>query len=294
MSEIVPISAELIASLCPVRDDKGHKGTFGTALICAGSEDMTGAQTLATESALRSGVGMVRVFAERGSMYATRVNCPCAMYSSYEGSIEDTVKKAAGLLERAGCVLIGPGLDPDDKRNAALLILFIKRAKHLVIDASALNILAREQADILPLLEERQGQGLAPAILTPHVGEFKRLAGETGEEQCVSFASKYNCILILKDHNTFISCSGGRSFRLEGNNSGMSKGGSGDVLAGLITGLTAQGMKEEDSAISAVYIHSAAGRAAAADLGKRSMLPCDIPAYFTDAFEEVMWEAKGE
>lgn len=294
MSDPVSIGAELVASLCPERDDKGHKGTFGTVLICAGSENMTGAQTLATESALRSGAGMVRVFAADRSMYSTRINCPCAMYTPYEEGVEDTLRSAAALLDRTSSVLIGPGLDPEDQRNAALLILFIKRAKHLVIDASALNILAREKEDILPLLAQRERNGLAPAVLTPHIGEFARLAGEFGEEQCAAFASKNDCILILKDHNTFISCSGLKAYRLEGNNSGMSKGGSGDVLAGLLAGLLAQGMDEEGAAVSAVYIHSAAGRVAALELGKRSMLPSDIPSYFTDAFEEVMWEAKGE
>jgi len=294
MSDLVTVTADLVASLCPERDESGHKGTFGTVLICAGSKFMTGAQTLATESSLRSGAGMVRVFADEDSMVSTRVNCPCAMYSPYEEGVEDTLRTAVKLLERSSCVLIGPGLDPDDKRNIALLILFIKRADHLVIDASALNILAGNSEELLPLLKSRTADGHAPAVLTPHVGEFIRLNGESGQDQCISFASKSDCVVVLKDHNTFISSKGDKSYIFEGNNSGMSKGGSGDVLAGLLAGLIAQGMNEEEAAVSAVYIHSAAGRNAAEDLGKRSMLPSDIPSYFTDAFEEVMWEAKGE
>ena len=85
---MLKIDSELVRSLCPERDENGHKGTFGTVLICAGSEFMTGAQTLATESALRSGVGMVRVFAPRESMVSTRINCPCAMFASFEDTPE--------------------------------------------------------------------------------------------------------------------------------------------------------------------------------------------------------------
>ena len=288
------IDSKLVSSFCPVRDDKGHKGTFGTALICAGSEFMTGAQTLSAEGALRSGVGMVRVFAPGNSMTGTKVNCPCAMYTPYADTAEETVRTAGKLLGRISCVLIGPGLDTEDERNAALLYFVLCNAEHLVIDASALTLIAKESMTFLPLLSQRTAKGLSPAVLTPHAGEFKRLAGKADEEACIAFASKNDCIVILKDHNTFISVRGEKSYVLDASNSGMSKGGSGDVLAGLLTGLIAQGVSEEKAAVSAVYIHSAAGSYAAEDLGKRAMLPSDLPSFFTDAFEEIMWEAKGE
>ncbi len=288
------IDSKLVSSFCPVRDDKGHKGTFGTALICAGSEFMTGAQTLAAESALRSGAGMVRVFAPGNSMTGTKVNCPCAMYTPFEETPEATVRTAKEILTKADSVLIGPGLDEKDKRVDHLLRFFMETAEHLVIDASALNVLAANKAMFLPALRKRPERHLAPAVLTPHIGEFRRLTGRDDREAAAEFSKEYNCITVLKSASTYISILGKEDYTLCNPNSGMSKGGSGDVLAGLLTGLIAQGMSEEKASVSAVYIHSAAGSYAAEDLGKRAMLPSDLPSFFTDAFEEVMWEAKGE
>lgn len=291
---MLKIDAELVRGLCPDRDENGHKGTFGAVLICAGSKYMTGAQTLATESALRSGAGMVRVFAPEESFISTRINCPCAMFAPFEDTPEATVRSAKELLKKASSVLIGPGLDEKDKRTAHLLRFFIESAEHLVIDASALNVLSANKAMLLPQLRKRGSRNLAPAILTPHVGEFRRLTGEEGEEAADKFSSEYNCITVLKSASTYISICGKEGYTICNPNSGMGKGGSGDVLAGLLAGLTAQGMSGKDAALSAVYIHSAAGKYAAEDQGKRVMLPSDLPSYFTDAFDEISWEAKGE
>lgn len=291
---MLKIDADLVRSLCPIRDENGHKGTFGTVLICAGSKYMTGAQTLATESALRSGAGMVRVFAPEDSFISTRINCPCAMFAPFEDTPEAAVRSAKELLKKAGAVLIGPGLDEKDKRTVHLLRFFIETAEHLVIDASALNVLAANKAMLLPQLRKRGSRHLAPAILTPHIGEFRRLTGEEGEDAAARFSQEYNCITVLKSASTYISICGKEDYTICSPNSGMGKGGSGDVLAGLLAGLIAQGMSGKDAALSAVYIHSASGRYAAEDLGKRVMLPSDLPSYFTDAFEEISWEAKGE
>jgi NAD(P)H-hydrate epimerase len=291
---MLKIDSELVRSLCPERDENGHKGTFGTVLICAGSEFMTGAQTLATESALRSGVGMVRVFAPRESMVSTSINCPCAMFAPFEDTPEATVRAAKELLTKASAVLIGPGLDEKDKRSSHLLRFFMESAEHLVIDASALNILSANKAMLLPQLRKRPERHLAPAVLTPHIGEFRRLTGKDERKAAAEFSREYNCITVLKSASTYISICGKEDYTISSPNSGMGKGGSGDVLAGLLAGLISQGMSEEDAAVCAVYIHSAAGRVAAEELGKRVMLPSDLPSYFTDVFEEISWEAKGE
>ena len=288
------IDNELVSALCPERDEKGHKGTFGTVLICSGSRFMTGAQTLATESALRSGAGMVRVFAPEESMVSTRVNCPCAMFAAYKDSPEETVRYADELLKNSSSVLIGPGLDTGDKRNLHLLRFLIERADKLVIDASALGILSQNKAMLFPLLKKRAEKGLSRAVLTPHIGEFRRLAGEADIDSCISFSQEMNTVTVLKSASTFISISGKEGYTIDSPNSGMGKGGSGDVLAGLTAGLLAQGMSPEDAAVSAVYIHSLAGKNAAVDLGKRSMLPSDLPSYFTDAFEEIGWDRTGD
>lgn len=294
MADISLVDTDLVRSLCPQRDDRGHKGTFGTLLICAGSEFMTGAQTLATESALRSGVGMVRVFAPEKSMIGTRINCPCAMFAPFEDTPENTVRSAKELLKKTSCVLIGPGLDEKDARVLHLLRFFIENSEHLVIDAGALNILSRNKAVLFPKIRKRQEKNLAPVVLTPHIGEFRRLTGQTDKDSCSSFCKDNNLITVLKNAETYINISGKEEYTVCNPNSGMSKGGSGDVLSGLMAGLIASGMSERDAALSAVYIHSLAGKFAAEDLGKRSMLPSDLPSYFTEAFEEIGWEAKGD
>lgn len=104
------INAALVEKLAPVRPDEGHKGTFGTCLIVAGSPDMTGALQLATEAALRSGTGIVRVLSHADALLPTRINCPSAVFSSYEESDSKTVRKLKSYMKKIKAAAIGPGL----------------------------------------------------------------------------------------------------------------------------------------------------------------------------------------
>lgn len=278
------ISSDIVRSLIPPRDDKGHKGSFGTALIIAGSRYMTGAGILSTEAALRFGTGIVRYMSEDEALLPVKICCPCALTSPIG---QDPIASVKANLKKATACLIGPGIPEDDDRIMMILTYILGSAKSVVVDASALNIISRYKDHYLSLVSARHGKGLDPAVLTPHIGEFGRIAGGSytpDGEGCMRFAKDFGCVLVLKDSDTHIADPEGRTFINKGSNSGMAKGGSGDVLAGLLTGLLAQGMTPVNAAVAATYIHSQCGRLAAEQKGVRAMLPSDL----TEFFPEVM------
>ena len=287
MADHIEITTELTASMAPSRFEEGHKGTFGTALICAGSDYMSGALDISAGAALRSGCGMVIAYSTDKALDAVRVNHPCAILSRREDKISPALRQAGSLLKRSTAVLIGPGLETDDPVSKALLGFFIEKADSLVIDASALAMLAKEKEVFYPMLQERS----TPAVLTPHIGEFKRLAAseEDLEDLSVQFALQNKCITVLKNHKTLIADTDGKTYINNSVNSGLAKGGSGDFLAGLMTGLLSQGISPLKAACCAVKIHSLAGMTAAEECGKRAMLPTDLEMYLPEAFDEAGW-----
>jgi NAD(P)H-hydrate epimerase len=286
-SAMIEITNDSVRSLLPQRDGRGHKGTFGTALIVAGSPYMTGAGVLAAESCLRSGAGMVRYMSDEKALLPVQIKCPCALTSSIGNDMEESRASIKKYYPKASACLIGPGTDEEDDRIRTILTVLISGAKALVIDASALNIISRYKDHYLPLIASRQDKGLDPAVLTPHLGEFARLCDgvlDPGEEGALKFASEYKTVLVLKSHDTLVADTEGNCYVNKGENSGLAKGGSGDVLSGLMTGLYAQGMKAQDAAVAAVYIHAKAGLCARSQKGERAMLPSDLP----DMFPEVI------
>lgn len=290
MSDCTPITAELVESKAPVRPGDAHKNDFGHVLICAGSKYMTGALILATETALRSGAGLVTAFSTDDALLPLKANCPCALTAAWEEDVADTLRKANSLMKKASAVAIGPGLDESDQRSKALVEEFLLNAKALVVDAGALNIIAKYKEELLPVLASRKERGLLPAVITPHVGEMRRLLREeVNYEICAKFAVDNSCLLILKNNKTMIFTPHLTCYSIQGDNSGLAKGGSGDVLTGLTAGLLAQGMKPCDAGISAVYLHSKAGSLAACEIGVRGMLPIDVIDELSEAFRETGW-----
>lgn len=287
------LTDEFTRSIAPKRPVSGYKGTFGTALITAGSEYMTGAAVLACGAALRSGCGLVRVYSESRTLDAIRANHPCALQSLREGMPSGVLRTAGRLLESANSVLIGPGIPSDDLNILPLLGLFIREAKTLVIDAGALSAAAHDKENILPMLRHRE----TPAILTPHMGEFARISAgvegigpaDSSDQAALKLAAKLRSIIVLKNSKTFIARPDGKLYVNDVENSGLAKGGSGDVLAGLTAGLLAQGVSPEEAACAAVRIHSNAGMLAAQDYGTRAMLPSDLEDFFPEAFEKAGW-----
>ncbi len=292
MADILRIDRELISGFEPQRPETGHKNTFGTVLICAGSEYMTGAAVMAAGSALRSGAGLVKVFSDEKTLDAIRFNEPCALLEARPDETSGLLRKASALLKNADSALLGPGMPGDYKDMEALTALFIEKSEHLVLDAGAFT----DKADVLARFKERLRARSVPAVITPHPGEFARLTGlsksefaEKGAEAASSFSAENNAVVVLKGSSTVIAVPDGRIFINEAPNSGLAKGGSGDVLAGLTAGLLAQGMEPYRAACSAVYIHSEAGKAALEDIGARAMLPTDIINYLPEGYLNAGW-----
>jgi NAD(P)H-hydrate epimerase len=265
-----------IASVFRPRHRFSHKGTYGHALICAGSCGKMGAAVLAVQGALRSGAGLVTAYVPEGGYNIIQATCPEAMaltfcHARHLGpfSAEWSVYSAIG---------IGPGLGTSDSA-AQLVQQVLNTAKQpVVFDADALNIIA---ASSFPL----NGQ----AILTPHPGEFRRLAGDWGNdmerlEKLLSFSRNHGVVVVLKGAHTSIALPDGRIFFNSTGNPGMAKGGSGDVLTGVITALLAQGYSVENAAVMGVYLHGKAGDLAAAYLSQTGMTATDIVRYLPETF----------
>jgi len=292
MAEIIRIDRELISGFKSVRKSDGHKNDFGTALICAGSEFMTGAAVLACSAALRSGAGLVKVFSEEKTLNAVSCIEPCALLEQRPGKTAELLKQASRLAKKVSSVLIGSGIPADYGDMEVLTEVFLRDAANVVLDAGALP----GKPDVMSRLKERLRARTIPAVITPHIGEFARMLRITGpevsekaEELALAFAKENNCVVVLKSYRTLIAVPSGDLYSFEEPNSGLSKGGSGDVLTGLIAGFLAQGMEPYKASCSAVFIHSKAGRAAADDTGERFMLPTDLLNYLPEGYQEAGW-----
>ena len=292
MADTILLNKELISGFEPQRPEDGHKNTFGTALICAGSEYMTGAAVMATGAALRSGAGLVKVFSEDKTLDAVRVTEPCALLAQRPDGTAALLRKATELCKTSDSVLIGCGIPSGFKDLEALVSRFLEKADAIVLDAGALTFKPDALIRICEKLKARE----VPAVITPHIGEFARLTGldkkgvmENAGDLALRFSAENNCVTVLKSAKTYIATPDGKLYVNDLANSGLAKGGSGDVLAGLIAGLLAQGMEPYKAACSAVYIHSKAGEAAANEVGTRSMLPSDLAVYLPGAYMDAGW-----
>ncbi len=292
MAEIIKIDRDLVSGFRPGRPETGHKNTFGNALICAGSEFMTGAAVLACTAALRSGAGLVKVFSEQRTINAVSSIEPCALLDLRPDDTAELLRKARLLSSGCDSVLIGPGMPEDYKDMEGLTEVFLSSNTNVVLDAGSLS----RKPDVLERLKARLAVRTVPAVITPHIGEFARMLRsgaseviENSEELALKFSAENNCVTVLKNFRTLVAAPDGQLYSLEEPNSGLAKGGSGDVLAGLITGFMAQGMEPCRAACSAVYIHSTAGRAAADDIGERYMLPTDLLNYLPEGYQEAGW-----
>ncbi len=292
MAEIIKIDRDLVSGFRPVRPETGHKNTFGTALICAGSEFMTGAAVLACTAALRSGAGLVKVFSEQRTLNAVSSIEPCALLELRPDDTADLLRKARKLSECCDSVLIGSGMPEGYKDMEGLTEIFLNSNTNVVLDAGSLP----RKPDVLERLKARLAVRTVPAVITPHIGEFARMLRygtseviENSEELALKFSAENDCVTVLKNYRTLVASPDGQLYSMEEPNSGLAKGGSGDVLAGLITGFLAQGMEPCRAACSAVYIHSMSGRAAADDIGERYMLPTDLLNYLPEGYQEAGW-----
>lgn len=271
-----------IAKLLPPRFKFSHKGTFGHALLVAGSFGKMGASVLASKACLRAGAGLLTTHIPRLGYSILQTAVPEAMASVDQ---HDSIFTEFPELEPFSAVGIGPGLNTKNNSQRALSELLRKANLPLVIDSDALNILSENQSWLGNVPEN--------SILTPHPGEFKRLVGDASNsyeriQQQMGFSRKYNLIVVLKGAFTSISLPSGILFFNPTGNPGMATAGSGDVLTGIILGLLAQGLTPENAAITGVFVHGLAGDLAAAEKSVFSLIASDIIEYLGKAFLSII------
>lgn len=268
------LNHELVLSLLPDRNPWGHKGNFGKLLLLCGSWGYTGAAFFAAMGALRSGAGLVFLGVPE-SIYgieAVKLNEPVIFPLPDAGGrlSADAVPEILTRLPQMDAVLVGPGLGQSEGTLAVVRAVLEKAKCPVVVDADGINVLSAHR-DLL------RGRKL-PTILTPHDGEFARLGGVIGEDRmaaAAALAEELGCVVLLKGHETCIT-DGTDGYLNPTGNPGMAVGGSGDVLAGVITALLGAGLPPLEAAACGAWLHGAAGDRCAAELGQYGMLPTDM------------------
>ena len=270
-----------LGHLSPLLADD-HKGSRGRVLCIAGSRGMGGAACLCAHAALASGCGMVRIYTPSCNREAILSRLPEALVDGYETYREEMLLAA---MEWADSIVIGPGLGTDETAEAIVDCVFRRASLPLLADADALTLLARRPE----LFHETS----APLILTPHMGEMARLLSVSLQDVlddrlkiCRSFAKEYGVTLVLKDAATMTALADGRLFLNDSGNAGMATAGSGDVLAGILAGLRAQGTAGEWAAPLGVYLHGLAGDCAAQENSMRGMTASDLIAGMKTIYKE--------
>jgi len=263
------------------RSKYSHKGTYGHALIIAGSLGKMGAAVLASRACLRSGVGLLTTHVPKSGISVLQTATPETMlsidrYENYFSEVPD--------LSMYNAIGIGPGLGKEHQSQMAMKLLIQNSNCPMVFDADALNILA-ENPTWLAFLPNG-------SILTPHPKEFQRLAGGWRDdfeklEKQKNLAQKHGIYIILKGANTSVCFPDGQIFFNSTGNPGMATPGSGDVLTGIITGLLASGYSSGIASILGVYLHGLAGDMAASDIGLEATIASDIIAYLGKATLEL-------
>lgn len=278
----------LIPQLLPKRNDWSEKRENGCALIIAGSVNMTGAAAMCTEAALRSGAGLVTLASPKSiiPILQAKMTEPvfCGLPDDGNGFLcPGNIPSLLQKTEHSQAIAIGPGLSTEPSVKETVIEYLSKvESTPIVVDADALNAIASE-VSILQAIT-------APTILTPHKREYERLFGAlpaTAEGICEHLrknAESTNKIILLKGSPTWIAIPNGHIYVVPTANSGMAKGGSGDVLTGIIVSLLSQGVTPENSTILGALLHQKAGKITREKLGPFAMLPSDIIGNLYEAF----------
>lgn len=286
-------TAAKVARMLPPRPVSAHKGTFGAALIVAGSIDYTGAAILCGQAALRAGAGLVTLAVPQlihpiaAAAIREATYCPLAHNDGFiaPSAVPVVQKKSA----KASALLIGPGLGHNDSTAIFLtdLLTLPDSLPPLVLDADALNILAQER--------EWWRQLPPNGVLTPHPGEMGRLMGVTIQEVqanrlaiAVEMAAKWQQIVLLKGAYTIVAAPHGRTMVLPFANPALAKAGSGDVLAGTIVSLRAQGLPPFEAAVAGAYLHGLAGEQVRQTVGATSATAGDLVAGLPEATRQLI------
>lgn len=267
-------SAALAAACCPPRRQDTHKGDYGRILLLCGAEGYTGAPALAARAAVRSGAGLVFVGVPR-SVYpiaAAKLDSPVVFpLPDRDGRLSlAALPEIERRLDGMDACLLGPGLGRGTETEQVVLEVLKQCRCPLVLDADGINA-AAAHTDVL--------RGTAcPLILTPHEGEFRRLTQESEPDRvsgAAALAKSLGAVVLRKGHETVIT-DGKTVYVNHTGNAGMAAGGSGDVLAGILTALLGQGNGPLEAAAAAAWLHGRAGDLAAAELGQYAMSPGDL------------------
>ncbi|MDO4488237.1 MAG: NAD(P)H-hydrate dehydratase [Eubacteriales bacterium] len=280
------------------RDFDACKSDYGKLLIIGGSVGMAGAAYLSGYAAYRAGIGMVRYYGPEENRAILQMLLPEAMYS-----VSIQPEKSSGVracladdIKWADYIICGPGLSRSPQAKCVLKELLstdLRDKKSVLLDADALNIISEEGYDLGSegvFFYEKEKTNL---IITPHVGEMKRLTGLSIEEikakpktAALDYAVKHHCIVVLKDSVTYVATPGGDVTVIESGSSALSKAGSGDVLTGIITGTVAMlHGNTEDGAVIGTHLHGLSGTLAGEQLGEHCVLARNIVEALPDALD---------
>lgn len=264
----------------PKRYNNSHKGTYGKVAVIAGSKNMSGAAFLCGKAAYSVGAGLVKIYTHESNRTIVQSQLPEAVMMTYE-EYGGALACVEDVLSWATVIVVGPGLGVDTTSERMLYELMMRAEVPVVLDADALNILSNN----IELLESIS----VPVVMTPHMKEMSRLIDKTPSEIMDNrfeiareFAKKTGVTLVLKDAKSVVTDGGEQSYiNLAGNN-GMSTGGSGDVLSGIIAGMIAGGLSLAEAAKMGTFVHCMAGDKAAEEKGKYAMLASDILNHIED------------
>jgi NAD(P)H-hydrate epimerase len=270
------LEEEMVRNMLPERPCDGHKGVFGKVFLLAGSKNYTGAPIMASRTAVRGGTGLVYLGVPEEIYNIIAIKCveemPVAL-ASQDGSLapeagEEVLRRLADVQ----AALIGPGLSQSPGVEQVVRRALWVANCPIVLDADGINAIAGH----IDSLDSRDGV----TILTPHDGEYQRLTGSWPEKDrlgtALAFAKTHHCVLVMKGHRTIVAGPDGRAYLNTTGNDGMAKGGSGDVLGGLIVSLLGQGMAPLEAAAAAVWIHGRAGDRMAERHGRRGMTSTNV------------------
>ena len=263
-----------VRNILPERDPNSHKGDYGKILLLCGSRGYTGAAALAAMGALRCGAGLVYLGVPECiyAIEATKLNEPVVFPLPDEnGTLSPkALNTILNMLPKMDAVLMGCGMGCNENTFSIVKSVLEAYSGPVILDADGINVLCGH----IDILRGRTGI----TILTPHEGEFQRIAGvpvKNRMEDAKGFALQSNSILLLKGHRTIIT-DGVSCYINPTGNPGMAVGGSGDVLAGMITSLIGQGVAPLEAAACGAWLHGAAGDICAKEIGQYGMLPSDM------------------
>ena len=272
----------------PPRKADGHKGTFGKLLVVGGAVGYTGAPYLTASAAVRSGCGLVFLGVPQSIWEAEAVKCDSAMPFPLPDKNGMLSYKALQIitekLDACDVLALGPGLGRTVQTERLVWELLRRTEKPVVLDADGINALTGH----IDVLDQRRGR---VTILTPHDGEFARIGGDLSHGDRIraakEFAMAHGCVLVLKGHRTITATPEGNVLVNTTGNSGLAKGGSGDVLTGMIASLLAQGATPVQAAALGVWMHGRAGDLAAERRTEYAMTPADVIESLPEVFKEL-------